>query len=312
MQTTKVTIDELVLFNAIVANGSFSRAADSLNLAASVVSRSLKRLETKLGSSLLNRTTRNISLTQEGQWLFDRAAGIIAGINAIEAHFLEETGRPRGIVRVDAATPFTLHAIAPLIAGFNERYPDITVVLESSESTINLIERKVDIAVRIGELESSSLTARKIGDTYRGIYAAPGYIERRGVPGSAADLRDHCCLGFTKPEKLNTWPVLGPDKTPLAVTPAVLADSGESLRQLALQGNGIACLSAFTVRRDVKAGRLIPLLKNKLLDMPIPVSLVYYADNAASERVRSLIDYIAEHIDLCGQNNDTNQTPQMY
>lgn len=296
----KVTIEELVVFTAVVENGSFRRAADSLNLAASVVSRSLKKLETKLDSSLLHRTTRSISLTQEGEWLFTQAAEIIARVTDIEAYFLEEESQPRGLVRVDAATPFTLHAIAPLISGFNINYPDVTVALESSESIINLIERKVDVAIRIGELESSGLKAKKLGDTYRGIYAAPGYIERYGLPNSGATLANHYCLGFTKPDKLNTWPVMGTNKAPVTITPKILADSGESLRQLALQGSGIACLSAFTVRQDVEAGRLVPLLKNKMLDIAIPVYLVYYSDKAVSGRVRCFIDYIAEHIDLQG------------
>ena len=294
----KVTLDELALFNAIVENGSFSRAADNLNLAASVVSRNLKKLENKLGSNLLYRTTRNISLTPEGQWLSERAAEIISKATDIEAHFLEENGRPRGVVTVDAATPFTLHAITPLISGFNNRYPDITVVLESSESNINLVERKVDIAIRIGELESSSLKAKKIDDTYRGIYAAPCYIERYGIPESGEALVDHCCLGFTRPDKLNIWPVMGANKTLVVVTPKIMADNGETLRQLALQGNGIACLSVFTVRRDVESGRLVSLFKKNILDIPIPVYLVYYSDKAANGRVRCLIDYIAEHIDF--------------
>ena len=296
----KITIDELILFSEIVQNGSFSRAADSLDLAASVLSRSLKRLEGKLGSSLLHRTTRHINLTQEGQWLIDRAAAIIASVEEVEAYFLEDDDRPRGLVRVDAATPFTLHAIAPLIAGFNKLYPDITVVLESSESIANLIERKVDIALRLGELESSTLKAKKIGDTYRGIYASPGYIEGKGIPQAGKELIEHCCLGFTKPDRLNTWPIMGADNTPMRIMPKIMADSGESLRQLALQGNGIACVSAFTVRKDVEEGRLISLFKNEILDIPIPVYLVYYSDKAAHGRVRCLIDYMADYINLQG------------
>jgi DNA-binding transcriptional LysR family regulator len=296
----KVTLDELVLFSAIVEHGSFSRAADSLELAASVVSRSLKKLETKLGTSLLRRTTRNISLTEEGRWLFERATEIITRVTDVETHFLESNGQPCGIVRVDAATPFTLHAIAPLISGFNTIYPDVTVVLESSESKINLIERKVDVAVRLGELEDSSLKAKKIGDTYRGIYAAPSYIKRHGLPKNGEALVSHRCLGFSKPDKLNIWPVEGVDKQLVSIAPKIIADSGESLRQLALQGNGIVCVSAFTVRQDVEEGRLVSLLSNKILNIPIPVYLVYYSDKAANGRVRCLIDYIAEHINLRG------------
>lgn len=296
----KLTIEELVIFSAVVESGSFTRAADRLNLSASVLSRSLKKLEARLDCSLMHRTTRSISLTQEGEWLFSQAAEIIARATDVEAYFLEEENKPRGVVRVDAATPFTLHAIVPLISGFNQSYPEVTIVLESSESIINLVERKVDIAVRIGELENSSLKARKLGTTYRGIYASPDYIKLYGRPHNGAALVNHSCLGFTKPNKLNTWPIAGTNKKPVTINPKVFADSGETLRQLALQGSGIACLSAFTVKQDIADGRLVPLLTNRMLDIRIPVSLVYYSDKAVTGRIRCFIDYIAENIDLQG------------
>lgn len=296
----KVTIEELLIFTAVVESKSFTGAADKLNMAGSAVSRSLKKLEAKLECRLLHRTTRSISLTQEGEWLFSQAAEIIAQATNVESYFLEEKHKPRGVIRVDAATPFTLHAIVPLISAFNQSYPEVKIVLVSSESIINLIERKVDVAVRIGELESSGLKARKLGTTYRGIYASPEYIERYGRPTSAKALADHSCLGFTKPNKLNTWPITGKNNEPVTVNSSMLADSGETLRHLALQGCGIACLSAFTVKQDLADGRLVSLLEDKMLEIKIPVNLVYYSDKAVSSRVRYFIDYIAEHIDLQG------------
>ena len=294
-----VTIEELVIFSTVAENGSFTKAADRLDLDSSVLSRRLKRLEAKLECSLLHRTTRSISLTQEGEWLFAQAAEIIAKVSDVEAYFLKEH-QPRGIVRVDAATPFTLHGIVPLISGFNQVYPEVKIVLESSESIINLVERKVDVAIRIGELENSSLKARKLGTTYRGIYASPSYLERYGCPNSGSELANHFCLGFSKPNKLNIWPILGEKKEPVVINPTIYADSGETLRQLALQGSGISCLSAFTVKQDIADGRLVSLFSKKILDLKIPVYLVYYSDKAVSGRVRCFIDYIAKHIDLQG------------
>lgn len=296
----KITIEELVIFSAVVESKSFTQAADSLNLAPSVLSRSLKKLEGKLGCRLLHRTTRSVSLTQEGEWLFTQAAEIINRASDIEHYFLEDGQKPKGTVRVDAATPFTLHGIAPLIPGFNQAYPDITVVLESNESIINLIERKVDVAIRIGDLDNSSLKAKKIGSTHRGIYASPDYIQRNGCPINAAELSHHICLGFTKPNKLNIWPLANGDQEPQTINPTILADSGETLRQLALQGSGIACLSAFTVKQDIAEERLIPLLQDETRYIPIPVNLVYYSDKAVSGRVRCFIDYMAQYMDLKG------------
>ena len=296
----KITLDELALLNAIVENGSFSAAAEQLDLAASVVSRRLKSLETKLDTHLLHRTTRHMGLTQEGQWLYEKAADTLAQVSDIETHFLAQEGQPQGTVSIDAATPFTLHAIAPLIAGLHNCYPGINIVLESSESNINLIERKVDMAIRIGELEDTSLKAKKLGDTYRGIYAAPDYIKRYDQPENGEALSQHRCLGFSKHPRLNTWPVMDNNNKPITITPHLHADSGETLRQLALHGNGIACLSAFSVRDDVNAERFVPVLKDKTEKIPIPVYLVYYSDKATHGRVRCVIDYIAEHINLQG------------
>lgn len=293
-----ITLEELKMFSAIVDSGGFTKAAESLDQAASVLSRRLKRLETKLNTNLLHRTTRSIRLTQEGEWLFVRANDILANIEHVETHFLDDVQAPRGVLRVDAATPYTLHGIVPLISGFKKLFPAVDIILESSESIINLVERKVDVAIRIGPLKSSSLKAKKLGTSYRGLYASPEYIARHGEPRNGLDLLNHCCLGFTRPKQLNVWPVAGENQEPLTVTPAVQADNGETLRQLALQGNGIACLSAFTVRQDVDSGLLIPLLQSKLLKIGIPVYLVYYDDKASNPRVRCFIDYLTAHFEF--------------
>lgn len=296
----KFSFEELVMFSAVAEHKSFTLAAEHLNQAAPAISRGIKKLESKLQCSLFHRTTRNVEVTSEGEWLFQHTSEIRARLADIERYFIEEGQQPSGVVRIDAATPFTLHAIAPLIPRFNQLYPEVTVELESTESNINLIERKVDLALRIGELDDSSLKAKKLGTTTRGIYASPEYLQKHGFPRSPEDLRKHACLGFSKAKKLNSWPIKGTNDEPVLIEPSVLADSGETLRQLALKNSGIACLSAFTVKEDLKAGRLISLLENELIDTPIPIHLVFYADKAVSARVRCFIDYLTKHIDLNG------------
>lgn len=294
----RIQTDELVAFIAVVEAGSFSRAAEQLNQATSMVSRQVKKLETKLATTLLNRTTRTLNLTQEGEWFYIRATELVGKLTDAETHFTENQNNPSGVLRVDAATPFAIHAIAPLIAGFNALYPNLRVVLESNESIVNLLHNKVDIAIRIGNLEDSTLKARKIGTTYRKIVASPSYIKEFGTPKSAEDLLRHRCLGFTKPGKLNRWPIYDSNNEQLMITPSILCDSGETIRHLALQNNGIACLSGFTIHENLQRGELVSILEQETIDIGIPIYAVYYSDKSISTRIRCFIDYLDSHIKL--------------
>ncbi|MBQ0755935.1 MAG: LysR family transcriptional regulator, partial [Amphritea sp.] len=252
----------------------------------------------KLSITLLNRTTRTLNLTQEGEWFYPRATEIMDKLDEIEAHFTEDLNNPSGIIRVDAATPFAIHAIAPLLAGFNELYPNLRVVLESNESIVNLLKSKIDIAIRIGSLEDSTLKAKKIGQTYRRIVASPAYIKEFGMPKNVEDLLQHRCLGFTKPGKLNRWPIYDSNKEQIQVTPSILCDSGETIRHLALEGNGIACLSGFTIFKNLQHAELIPILEKETIEISIPIYAVYYSDKSINTRIRCFIDYLDSHIAL--------------
>lgn len=148
-------------FVSVVESGSFSRAAEQLGQANSAVSRAVKKLEMKLGVSLLNRTTRQLSLTEEGERYFRRVQSILQEMAAAESEIMETRNTPRGLLRIDAATPVVLHFLMPLIKPFRERYPEVTLSLVSSETIINLIERKVDVAIRAGTLTDSSLRASR-------------------------------------------------------------------------------------------------------------------------------------------------------
>lgn len=294
----KIQLEELEILVAVVNFSNFSKAAEELGVTASVVSRTIKKLEKKLNTTLFNRTTRKVHLTQEGEWLFKQAGTMVTQAQKIESHLGDRSKEPEGTLVVDAATPFSLHAIGPLIAGFNQCYPNVVIILQSSESNVDLIERKVDIAIRIGELDDSSMKARKLGESVRQLYASPQYIKSKGHPKIAAELKSHACLGFVKPRKLNIWPIKDRSGHKLQVTPRTFADSGETLRQLAIQGCGIACLSSFTVKEDVSTGKLVPILKNQVIQEPIPLYAVFYSENEVNPRVRCFLDYVSEHIDL--------------
>lgn len=292
----KATSEELAIFVAVVESGSFSRAAEQLRLANSAVSRSVKKLEMKLGVSLLNRTTRQLSLTEEGERYFRRVQQILQEMAAAENELMETRHTPRGLLRIDAATPVVLHFLMPLIKPFRERYPEVTLSLVSSETFINLIERKVDVAIRAGNLTDSSLRARPLFNSYRKLVASPDYLDRNGVPQTVEDLDDHICLGFTEPVSLNTWPVARQDGQLHDIQVGLSSNSGETIKQLCLTGNGIACLSDYMIDKEIASGEVVELLAEHRLPVEMPFSAVYYSDRAVSTRIRAFIDFLSEHV----------------
>lgn len=297
----KATSEELAIFVAVVESGSFSRAAEQLGQANSAVSRAVKKLEMKLGISLLNRTTRQLSLTEEGERYFRRVQVILQEMAAAENEIIETRLAPRGLLRIDAATPVILHYLMPLIRPFRERYPEMTLSLVSSETFINLIERKVDVAIRVGQLTDSSLRARPLFSSYRRIIASPEYLSLHGTPTTVEDLAQHTCLGFTEPASLNTWPLACRDGQLYEINSDISSNSGETLKQLCLNGNGIACLSDYMIDNEMASGELVEVLADKRLPVEMPFSAVYYSDRAVSTRIRAFIDFLSEHVKK-GQN----------
>ena len=292
----KTTSEELMVFVQVVENGSFSRAAVQLAMANSAVSRVVKRLEEKLGVNLINRTTRQLRLTEEGSQYFRRVQKILQEMAAAEAEMLAVHEVPQGGLRVDSAMPMVLHLLVPLAAKFNERYPHIQLSLVSSEGYINLIERKVDIALRAGELDDSGLRARHLFDSHFRIVASPEYLEKHGTPQSTEELANHQCLGFTEPSSINTWAVSDAQGNPYKISPHFTASSGEILRSLCLSGCGIACLSDFLVDNDIAEGKLIPLLVEQTSNTPLPFNAVYYSDKAVNLRLRVFLDFLIEEL----------------
>jgi len=161
-----------------------------------------------------------------------------------------------------------------------------------------LIERNVDVAIRIGNLSDSSLKARKLGNSYRKVYASPEYLNKNSKISTVSDLKQHACLGFAAPEKLNTWPLLTEDGKWIKVQPEVFADNGETLKQLAIQGGGLVCISSFTAEQDVRAGNLVCVLEQDTQLVSIPIYAVFYSDNEMNLRLRCFLDYLSEHIYL--------------
>ncbi|AIF47825.1 LysR family transcriptional regulator [Dyella japonica] len=290
----KTTLDELQAFVAVVDTGSITAAADQLELTISATSRTLGRLEEKLQTTLLRRTTRRLELTEEGAAFLQYAREILASVDEAEEQMAARRLRPVGRLRVDAATPFMLHVIVPLVRGFRERFPDVELELNSNEGIVDLIEKRTDVAFRIGALKDSTLHARPIGSSRIRILASPDYLKRRGTPSNAAQLAQHAILGFNHPDTLNDWPLRDANGTTVHVTPTVASSSGETLRQMALAGLGIVCLSDFMTREDRQSGRLVPLFARHTLDVRQPINAVYYRNTTLASRITCFVDHIVE------------------
>ncbi|WP_077925918.1 LysR family transcriptional regulator, partial [Wohlfahrtiimonas larvae] len=258
----KATIDELQTFITIVEAGSIVDASVQLSQTTSAVSRSLKRLEKKLNITLLERTTRMLQLTEAGELFLQYAREIIDKLMEAEDAVLQSDIDLSGKIRIDAATPVVLHILTPLIVEFTELYPDITIELSNHEHIIDLLKEKVDLAIRVGNLEDSSLHAKLLMQSQLHIVASADYIEKHGMPKDIKELKKHKCIGFSQLIKLNRWPIYDGDELYM-MTPQMSSTNGEVIRSLLLQGAGIGCLSEFLIAKDLEAGKLVKILNDQ-------------------------------------------------
>lgn len=293
----KSTFEELKNFVSIVDSGSIVAAAEHLSQTNSAISRSLSRLESKLNVTLLERTTRSLKLTQEGELFLDKTRKILNDLNEAEESLLKSDRDLSGVIRIDSATPFVLHVIAPLMKEFNQLYPKIEIELNSHDQVIDLLQHKTDIAFRFGELTDSSLHAKLICKSRLYIVASPDYLANNGHPQHPQDIQDHCVIGFSKVQHLNTWPLHIADE-PLRVQPKLKASNGETVRRLALEGLGITCLSAFMIAQDLKKNRLVALFEDQIEHDYQSIHAVYYQQEHLPKRVRIFIDFLAQKLSV--------------
>jgi DNA-binding transcriptional LysR family regulator len=222
----KARSDELQIFVSVIECGSISAAAEQVGQTPSAVSRTLSRLEGKLDTTLINRTTRRMDLTEEGKFFFERAKQILEQMDDLEERLSLRQQTPAGRLRINAASPFMLHAVVPYIDEFRRLYPDIQLELNSNDLIIDLLEQSTDIAIRIGTLADSTLHARSLGSSPLNILASPAYLEQRGTPTTVAQLAEHSLIGFTQTESLNHWPLRHAQGDRWQIQPSLSANSG--------------------------------------------------------------------------------------
>lgn len=287
------------VFVRVVDCGGFSAAARSLRMTPSAVSKLVARLEQRLGARLVNRSTRRFQLTPEGTLFYERSLRILADLAEAErGAAAAET--PSGRLRVNSNIPFGVHCLLPLLPGFLERYPDITVDVTLMDATIDLIAERTDVAIRTGPLKSSSLLARKLGETRRVIVGAPSYFARHGTPKSPAELERHNRLGLGFVRAVDLWPLVrGGRRLELPVAGNAQVSDGEALRQLTLNGLGLARLARFEVAADIAAGRLVPVLESCNPGDTDPVHAVFVGQGGyLPARVRAFLDYLVATVRL--------------
>ncbi|HEY9233626.1 MULTISPECIES: LysR family transcriptional regulator [Phenylobacterium] len=291
---------EMEVFVRVVETGGLSAAARALRLTPSAVSKLMTRLEARLGARLLNRSTRKLQLTPEGAGFYARSVQVLADIEEAEREVLAGAA-PRGRVRVNSVVDLGRNLLLPLVPGFLAQHPDVTLDIVLTDQVVDLLEERADIAVRVGPLRSSNLTARKLGESRTIVVASPDYLARRGTPTRLEDLAGHHQMDFTFARSVRNWPFRNADGeiVYLPGVGGVQVSDGESLRRLAVEGAGLARLSVFSAAADLEAGRLVPVLEEFHPGDKLEVHAVFLGQGGRlPARVRAVIDYLAANLRL--------------
>ncbi len=284
----------MAAFVRVVDAKGFSAAAPGLGLTPSAVSKLVTRLEARLGVRLLQRTTRALSLTADGEVFYAAARRIVGEIAALEAE-IGDRGAPHGLLRVTTSLTFSTHQLTPIIGEFLARYPAIQLELMPTDRLVDMIEESIDVAIRIGRLPDSSFMARKIGDDIRLVCAAPSYLAAHPPPQRPEHLAHHNCILSRDRTHLNRWPFrIDGQVREIEVNGRVAVNEGEAQLRLGLQGLGIVRLTRLTLAAAIKRGELVPLLADYSAEEPVPIHAVYPHRKHLASKVAAFVDFILE------------------
>jgi DNA-binding transcriptional LysR family regulator len=284
---------EMEAFVQVVESGGFSSAARLLGMTPSAVSKLVARLELRLGIQLVHRSTRKLQLTPEGTEFYERSTRVLADMD--EAERCAAAGAaPRGRVSINASVSFGHHKLVPLVPRLLEQHPQITLDIALTDRIVDLMDERADIAIRWGQLPASDLVARRLGETSQAILAAPSYLDKYGTPRTPQELEAHSQLGWTFRRSSPDWPFRIDGRTvSMPVAGPVRAGDGETLRQLAIAGAGVARLSLYHTQHDIDAGRLVPLLQEFNPGEAEPIHAVYIGKaGTLPARVRAVLDFL--------------------
>ena len=305
-----MNIEHLKLFIRVAASHNISQAGAELGLSPAVASAHINKLEEGLGVRLIHRTTRKVSLTEEGKDFLPYAENVLSSVDAACASVGVGNSLPSGTLRVSASASFGRMHLVPALKGFLSCYPDLNVDLRLSDSIIDMVEGGFDIAIRIAELKDSTLVARKLAPDNRIICASPDYLKQYGEPTSPQDLINHCCISLLG---LDHWRFKVPSgEQVVKVQGSFRTDNGEAVRDACTNGIGIAINSIWSVYQQLQKGELVQVLKDYPLMSDTAVWAVYPSSRLLAPKVRAFIDYYSQCFSAPlywdkGANDDVSQ-----
>jgi DNA-binding transcriptional LysR family regulator len=287
-------VQEMTSFIAVVDAGSFVAAADAIGQSKAAVSRHIGDLERRLGTRLLQRTTRRLSLTPEGQAFYARCKDLLAAIAEAESELLSSRSEPGGLIRINAPQTFGVLHLAPLWGRFCEELPEITLDITLTDRVVDLIEEGYDLAIRISRLPSSTLVSRKLASTRMLLCASQPYLKKHGVPRRPSDLAAHRVISYSYLATQDEWHFTGPDGAESArINARVHTNNGDTCRRAALDHQGIVLQPDFLVGDDLKRGTLTELMPDYRA-VELDISVVYPSRKYLPLKIRRLIDFLVE------------------
>lgn len=295
---SRANLNDILVFMAVVDAGSFVGGGQAMGLTRSAAGKAVSRLEDRLGARLLNRTTRTLSVTDEGRLLYDRGLRIVAAVDDAEASVAGGGGMPRGLLRLTVPDAFGRLVILPLLGKYLAAWPDIQVEISFTDRVVDLFEERFDLAVRIGVTTTDTQLVSRVIAKYRTLLcAAPHYLAAHGVPRSIGDLSNHDTLIFSSRSQRQNWRVRDAqgDWVKVHGRQRLKLDSGEAIRNAAVAGLGIAFLPEFLVADDLAAGRLRHLLPDLEPD-EVKIMTIYPTKRFLEPRVRRFIDLMVEEL----------------
>ncbi len=285
---------EMQTFSAVIDAGSFVKAADGLAMSKAAVSRYVGDLEARLGVRLLHRTTRRLSLTEEGRVFYARCKELLAGVDEAEAEITSRSGAASGLVRVNAPVTFGIRHLAPLWGEFRARYPEVTLDVTLADRVVDLVDEGYDLAIRIATLPSCTLISKRLASTRMVLCASPQYLEAHGVPRHPADLAGHAVISYSYWSTKDEWHFDGAQgRVSVRTTPCIHTNNGDTCRAAALAHQGVILQPTFLVGEDLAAGTLVELMP-EFRSIELGIYAVYPTRKHVSPKVRVLIEFLAE------------------
>lgn len=287
-------LDEMRVFVRVVELGSFAAAAEDLRRTPSAISKLISRLEVRLGVQLLTRTTRRLSLVEEGRTYLLRCREILSAVEDAEAEVAGSSHKLSGRIKINTGTGIGRHQLAAVLPEFLAAHPEITIEIEINDRRIDIMAENVDIVLRAGDLSDSSLVARKIAEGRRIICASPEYLKNYGTPITPQDLSDHNCICMSTFDHLSIWPFDDDGEKHIRVTGNVLTDSSDIMLDLALAGEGIIRMTDTQVGQSIQLGRLVPLLQDFHLEEPVIFWALTPPGRNRVPRVKAMLSFLSD------------------